>query len=128
MKYKVGDLVIPRRFDHSDSISFVDGMLPYVGIPNQIKLVNESSKTYTLKGDPIAWSWPEEALDLLASCNQKPAYDLGEFTKAAMQGLLFNPKIVTGDRNTISISGLAGSAVNYAKATIKALEEEQSKS
>ena len=51
-------------------------------------------------------------------------YDLGEFAKAAMQGLLSNPKIVTGDKNTISISGLAGSAVNYALATIKALEDD----
>jgi len=55
-------------------------------------------------------------------------YDLGEFTKAAMQGLASNPNIITGDGSTATTPGLASFALSIAKATIKALESEQSKS
>lgn len=41
----------------------------------------------------------------------------------AMQGLLCNHCIVTGDKNTITVQNLAISSINYADALLKQLDQ-----
>lgn len=120
-KFEVGEWVIPHDFAlgmHSP----IGAQLACVGEKHRIQdfRFDRQFNIYMYEihaSDGFDYYWPESSLE---KCAEKPVYDLGEFAKAAMQGLC------AADGGRVIPKGIAVFAVEIARETIKELEKQNS--
>lgn len=115
-KFKVGDLVVPHKFESDPlCVYWDDQMRCFIEAPGRVKSIDIVGN-YEVHG----WSWPESALTPYTPEPTPPRYDLKEFTLAAMTSIL---KSESAWHDVAGIDEFGKMAVKIARATIKALQE-----
>ena len=121
---QIGDWVTTNKFEDEPICCFTPKMREFVDRPG--KITDASGDYFNVHG---FW-WPESALTspdpegvpapLTAQTGSPRQYDLGEFAKAAMNGICASSPAWSGN---MELGDFGSMAVRIARATIKALQE-----